>query len=519
MRERLASAVERILSACAKPSPRVLEIGCGTGLLLGRIASRAAEFLGTDFSPVVIDRLERELASPAFRWLRDRVRVRCQSAEDFRGIEAGRYDLVILHSVVQYFPDVEYLLSVLEGAVGVCAPGGVIFLGDVRNLLLHEELCAAVELARATPETSVAELRERAAERRERDEELLLDPAFFAALPRRFPRLREIRVEPRAEGSRNELNCFRYDVTLRLDEAGGPAMPPRAAVRYPEPSPEAIRDELARRPPRAVGLSRVLDARIAADVRLSELLLARRGTGSVAELRREIERSTETGLEPAVLFDLARQTSHTLIWNPVDLGRGGRYDAVFVPSEPGEPAPGTGEVERTPFAADDVRTWANDPLQTSVMAGLASRLRSYLGERLPFYMVPAAFVVLCDLPLLPNGKIDRQRLPAPSRRRSEVGTSWAAPRNVTEERLLAIWCDVLGLDGLGVDDDFFELGGHSLLATQVLSRIRQAFEVDLPLRRLFEKTTVAELAAEISGCLREHPPREERGDDFEELSL
>ncbi|HEU0079641.1 MAG TPA: amino acid adenylation domain-containing protein, partial [Longimicrobiaceae bacterium] len=121
-------------------------------------------------------------------------------------------------------------------------------------------------------------------------------------------------------------------------------------------------------------------------------------------------------------------------------------------------------------------------------------LRERLRERLPEYMVPAAYVVLESLPLTPSGKTDRRALPAPAGR---AGRAYAAPRTPTEEALCAIWAEVLGLERVGIDDHFFELGGHSLRATRIASRVRQTFGVDVPLRALFATPTVAALAAAV----------------------
>ena len=148
--------------------------------------------------------------------------------------------------------------------------------------------------------------------------------------------------------------------------------------------------------------------------------------------------------------------------------RGDRYLAAYVVPEPG--------------AAPD----------------LAGRLRPFLLARLPDYMVPAAFVELPALPLTPNGKVDRRALPAPQRQ--AAGT--AAPRGPVEERLAGLWADLLRLDAVGAHDNFFELGGHSLLATQLVSRVRGAFAIELPLRVIFEAPTVADLAAWIERTLR-----------------
>ncbi|MDF2974582.1 MAG: Non-ribosomal peptide synthetase [Microvirga sp.] len=125
----------------------------------------------------------------------------------------------------------------------------------------------------------------------------------------------------------------------------------------------------------------------------------------------------------------------------------------------------------------------------------SEELRLVLKGQLPDYMVPSVFVSLDALPLTPNGKVDRRALPAPED--SQLDDRYAVPRTATEEILSGLWADVLGLKRVGIHDHFFELGGHSLLATQVVSRIRTAFQVELPLRTLFDHPTIAALATAV----------------------
>ncbi|BAY50137.1 amino acid adenylation domain-containing protein (plasmid) [Scytonema sp. HK-05] len=122
-----------------------------------------------------------------------------------------------------------------------------------------------------------------------------------------------------------------------------------------------------------------------------------------------------------------------------------------------------------------------------------SELRQFLKAKLPEYMVPNAFVILESLPLTPSGKVDRRVLPAPDLH-SKITKKYIAPRTPIEEMLAQIWAQVLKVELVGIYDNFFELGGHSLLATQLVSRIRNIFKVELPLRELFVAATVAELA-------------------------
>jgi acyl-coenzyme A synthetase/AMP-(fatty) acid ligase/acyl carrier protein len=124
-------------------------------------------------------------------------------------------------------------------------------------------------------------------------------------------------------------------------------------------------------------------------------------------------------------------------------------------------------------------------------------LRNYLKQKLPNYMLPSAFVSLETIPLTPNGKVDRYALPAPDASSISQSISFVPPHTATQEVLVAIWSEVLGLERVSIYDNFFELGGHSLLATQVFSRLRQAFSMELSLRSLFELPTVAEFAERI----------------------
>ncbi|HEX5708618.1 MAG TPA: amino acid adenylation domain-containing protein, partial [Pyrinomonadaceae bacterium] len=126
-----------------------------------------------------------------------------------------------------------------------------------------------------------------------------------------------------------------------------------------------------------------------------------------------------------------------------------------------------------------------------------AELRRALKERLPDYMIPSVFVVLEEMPLTPNGKINRQALPAPDPSRSETADGFVAPQTPVEERLAEIWGEVLGLVRVGSNDNFFDLGGHSLLATRVISRVREAFGIDVPLHALFQAATIGQLAARV----------------------
>jgi natural product biosynthesis luciferase-like monooxygenase protein len=132
-------------------------------------------------------------------------------------------------------------------------------------------------------------------------------------------------------------------------------------------------------------------------------------------------------------------------------------------------------------------------------AGLAAELRAFLADRLPEYMLPSAFVPLNELPLTPNGKIDRRALPAANAAQATSEESYVAPRSALESVIATTWAKILGVERIGVHDNFFLLGGHSLLAIKIAAQLGKTFQMQLPVRRLFEQPTVAALAQVIAG--------------------
>ncbi|NBT86507.1 MAG: non-ribosomal peptide synthetase, partial [Alphaproteobacteria bacterium] len=139
----------------------------------------------------------------------------------------------------------------------------------------------------------------------------------------------------------------------------------------------------------------------------------------------------------------------------------------------------------------------SSPLNQNNFLELQGNLRSYLERVLPDYMIPSFFVFLDKLPLTPTGKIDKKALPSPNLSLRQVSETYIAPSTPIEERLSSIWTEILRIEKIGIHDNFFKLGGHSLLATQVISRIRNEYNIDLPLQALFEHPTIKNLSEDI----------------------
>ncbi|NDD31164.1 MAG: class I SAM-dependent methyltransferase, partial [Proteobacteria bacterium] len=194
--------------------PRVIEIGCGTGLLLARLAPDCATYLGFDFSHESVTAARDLCASRADL---AHVQIEERTADDTAHLPAGGFDLVILNSIVQYFPGVEYLERVVQGALRVLAPGGRIFLGDLRHLELLPAFQASIALHKALENggsTSTPELRTRTERGLRNEEELLLSPALFTDWKNRWPQIARVEVTPKRGHARNELTKYRYDAVL-----------------------------------------------------------------------------------------------------------------------------------------------------------------------------------------------------------------------------------------------------------------------------------------------------------------
>jgi amino acid adenylation domain-containing protein len=288
MREYVHYTVDRVLAG--KPQ-RVYEIGCGTGLLAFQMIPRCAHYCGTDLSHVAVESLQQIQSQAAVRSAIRNVEhaVFMQKvADDFSGLGKGVFDVLMLCSVVQYFPSVDYLLAVLEGAIDVLDQNGRIFIGDVRSLPLLEAYHTSIQMFKAEPALPAGALQARIREQMAIQQELAIDPAFFFALRQRFPRLAHVQVLPKRGRIWNEQTRFRYDVVLHLDRTD--KVEPVAdwiAWNAQEYSLRALAGVLARKPD-ALALRGVANARVQEEQKALSLLSARGMTMTAAEIREAV---------------------------------------------------------------------------------------------------------------------------------------------------------------------------------------------------------------------------------------
>ena len=497
MAEQVEQTVQRTLASGAR---RVLEIGCGTGLLLFRLAPHFERYAGTDLSAAAIDHVRRTAATlPGLAHLELAV----GSATDLTVVAAGDFDLVLLNSVVQYFPSFDYLVQVVRAAVARLAAGGTLYLGDLRHAGLLHAFHADVLLQRAGDAVPTAALREELSRRLDEEQELALVPAALQALCQQVDGLQLDRVELKRGRHRNELSRFRYDALLCWQAPAQASLQPvtRDWQRDLGASLPALREALAGDPTQAWRVLGLPNDRVLAAQRSARALEA--GTASNAgALRAELVQAPP-GIDPEALWRLGDEIGRAvhLVWNTLD---DAAFDALVLPV--GQPNARVATWP-DPRAALPLAECVTHPLHGHFARNLVPELRAHLAAQLPPYMWPEHVVRLKRLPLTPNGKVDRAALPAPERLRPELQEAHVAARSDTERRLAGLWSRLLGVDPPGVHGHFFnDLGGHSLLATQVMSRVRSEFGVELPLRLIFEGPTIAELAQAVDAARVDAPP-------------
>ncbi len=480
MREWVDGTVRRIQGL----SPRhVLEIGCGTGMLLFRMAPHCERYVGVDLAQSALDHIDAALPGAGLT----NVELHQGAGHDIDTLVAGRFDTIVINSVAQYFPDADYLVAVISAALDRLEPGGSLFLGDLRSHRHQALLAAGIELDRAPASMTVGELADRVSHRAATDEELTIDPDLFPALAARRGDIADVDIRLKPGRADNEMTRFRYDVVLqRSGDAPVPVAPVRA-IALERISLGAIHEALADEPPILV-VTGLRNARLTREAALAALLGADGEEGGTVADVRSVLTSVPSGDHPDELDAVDDRYDVTATWSEAGIDR---FDLIFRARN--------GRWRRPAPAADPARPWSaytNEPARRDSRA-LVPELRAHLRSTLPDHMMPTAIVLLDALPRTPNGKIDRNALPAPDRSRVEDVAEHVAPANDIEATIAAMWQDILALDSVSVETNLFHLGANSLMMVRASSRLTEALGHRVSVVEMFAYPTVRALARHL----------------------
>jgi ubiquinone/menaquinone biosynthesis C-methylase UbiE len=410
MREWIECTVQEILRC--EPS-EVLEIGCGVGLLLLRLARRCERYVGVDNAPVILKTLKEQMQQLGGGWTQ--VELLERAADNFAGLAENSFDTVIVNSVAQYFPSLDYLLNILQQSVRVVRPGGRMFLGDLRSLPLQWPFATSVELFQAPPAMSIGELRERVSKRIRLDEQLVLSPALFLALRHRWPRISRVELRPRHGRFDNEMTRYRFDAILHIGDAPAKSINPRW-ISWPLEGPtlESLATTLSKQNPETLAFTEVPNRRIQQDILAFAELQTRSAAEPVASLQNEIHRAENQGIDPQDLWSLGSKLKYDIQISWAAARTDGSYDVVFKRSNPHESTDSAAVAWPEPPTGDsDLALCANAPIKAIPREKLLQQLRGYCQQHFPDAIRPNDIILLNKLTLTPDGQPDPQALPSP----------------------------------------------------------------------------------------------------------
>jgi amino acid adenylation domain-containing protein/non-ribosomal peptide synthase protein (TIGR01720 family) len=450
----------------------ILEIGCGSGLLAIPLMQYCSEYWATDFSENALTLIAKQLDSTQ---LSGKIKLLHKAAHDFTDINKNYYDLIILNSIIQYFPSVEYLQKVVEQAVHAANDGATIFIGDIRDLRLAIPFYLSIALYRY-PEADIELLHSLVSMAKQAEKELLLDPVYFINLKNKFKRISRVEILVKRGSETHELNKYRYDVLLHIGKTGKCSKKLHKYDLAKNPlSLDAI-IQLFETSKHGLHFENIANQRLHNDYINFCKYYAKAdvfNASSIFDPEHLVELADKNGYRASLLYNLENPWHFSLLCLPES---GHKDELVF----------GCGAINDA-----QPNKLYNIPYHPSITP---TEIREYLKGRLPDYMLPARIYVLPALPLNKNNKVDSKALIKLTQFNKISEGAIIEPFSDAELSLCQACAEVLGLKQVGINQNFFDLGGDSIIAIQIISRLQDR-GYRLKLVDLFQANKLADVAA------------------------
>jgi len=472
--EEMSEWIQETVKRIAEQKPqRILEIGSGSGLVLFNIYDKCDHYIATDFSKSVITYTNKVLESHG---LQEKVDTICCLADQIPYAKLETYDTVVVNSVIQYFPHLDYLESVLLEAISHMDDKGRVFIGDIRDYRLLE--CFHYSVLRfkggASTKAEVAHFVRR-------EKELLISPEYFVYLKTVNPAITSVEIMPKMGCANHEMNHYRYDVILHIDKRKSSL---EGNIRQVEASDFVQTSDI-------VNSIQSLGE--------SELLLVKYPNKRIIKdyadyYALKIDRNSQLlGIDE--IAKLAKEKGYAVKFN-LNLSNPLYLNIAFYKSQ---------EIRINHTTDVHRQELANNPLVTSKLVEnqFAQKLKEHLSIKLPEYMIPEHYVVMDRFPVTQNGKLDRKALP-------DVGfingSEYIAPRNTIESQIQSVWSNILDLseNHVSVKDDFFRLGGNSILAIKLANQLNKHFQQNIQVADIFIHNTIEKLSRHLMSIEEAH---------------
>ncbi|KAF2463679.1 acetyl-CoA synthetase-like protein [Lindgomyces ingoldianus] len=487
----------------------VLEIGSGTGMVLFNLGKGLQSYVGLEPSQKAVDFIMATAKSmPA---LAGKVQMYKATAADVGQLERPiTANLVVMNSVVQYFPSQDYLFKLIQDLLAL---EGVrtLFFGDIRSYALYREFLATRALRMAGNKVAKADILRMMADMERVERELLVDPAFFTALPSRLPGLVEhVEILPKKMKATNELSCYRYAVVVHVRTGGQPEhdihhieqnrwinfaerkLGRQSLVEQLHSSSTSPLIAVSNIPHSKTSISRCLVALL--DDTTSETTAQQDWLSSVYKEAKHVPALSATDL-----VDLAEEAGYQveISWSRQH-SRNGSLDAVFHRYQPQH----GGKRVMFRFPRDDVgrplQSLSSRPLRHQFLKKTQQQLQEMLEAQLPTYMVPQSITVLKAMPINQNGKVDRKTLAQRRENRTSHQGPLQQPTLEVEKKMQQLWARALHIDpqSIGLVDSFFRLGGDSIMAMKLVGEARR-IGIHLSVADIFRHPQLDQLSSAV----------------------
>ena len=484
MEEWLSDTVQTI----EKLKPRkVLEIGCGTGMILFQIAPNCEEYVGIDLSEVGLNYIREHLNGL------ENVRLYQKAADDLGELMNEKFDTIIVNSVIQYFPGNRYLDEVLDNLLSMLAENGSLFLGDIRSYSLLENYHTSVELFKAEDGERIEDVKNKIQNAVQAENELLLDTNYFLNLMQSKEKVTNVITLQKRAKYENEMSKYRYNViiTTKAVKTIENIMRYEATDNISEDYICSILSESKN----DVVIFEDLDTKRLAfeNDAMKALTDDTANLITVKELKDSLKRQVKDVFDPYNLIteQAVNGFKGYALWNGHN--DEGKYSLVFLNTATLGEGITIEEVRLPDRHARFTGKLFSNPMDWKNQSEYVPKMREYIQTKLPEYMVPSFFIILDELPLLPNGKLNTKALPRPESVK-RFSANYETAKNDIEKKVEKIWESILNIDHIGVNDNFFDIGGHSLLLIQVYYKIKESFETDLAVVDMFKYSTIRALS-------------------------
>ena len=463
---------------------RVLEIGCGTGLIYYKIAGHIQKYTGIDFSEVSTNQILNQISKDEKKYPPTELKV--GFAHEVEIDPKEKVDTIILNSIVQYFPGEQYMTDILAKSISILKGKGKIIVGDVRDDRLLKSFKSRLFLGKSKESLGIQDFIWGAEQEVSREEELCFAPEYFYNLKLQHPEITHIDIQWKQGDYENELTLYRYTVTIYVGIEKEMIEP-----NWQKWDKETGKENLLKRinaGEEFIPVKDVPNPRLRKEV-LLEKGLKEKSVKTVRDLSDYINKPSQESKDVYKIINSATANGYRcrflLDEDPFKINLLLHKNSIdgFIKQDYN-------------YNIDASKNYAsNIPLLRDIYVLLKKEIQESLNEQLPEYMVPTELTALQSFPLSSNGKVDRNFLIKCEEKNQSSSINYHAPVTMIEQKLTAVWQELLGSDRIGVYDNFFEIGGHSLLAMRVVSAIRKEMDFEIAIRDLFLRPTISELAS------------------------